>query len=297
MRFYPKIKIGVPKWENLSVAQQTFTEALYKRLAREHLVVIKGLSEMDLPSRFDQVKDCDGVIVLCFAMWSAERISPGKQKERAIFASDFVRIYTTLALAGRCPLLVLVEKSVTLRGELRPHFVPKPVKLPKDLDPSCLTMGVPGHHFNIWLQRVRGRKHVFLGYSSLASATAAKIRLFLKRMGVSVIDWTDFQRGRSIYEQLEEAAEQTTCGIFLFTKDAPNIDRRLRTPGDNVLFEAGFFSAAKGKARTLIIVEHGVQIPDDLGGDIYIPLANRDDTSFVCKELRKNLISILGSSE
>ncbi len=144
---------------------------------------------------------------------------------------------------------------------------------------------------------MRARKHVFLGYSSLAGTPAAKIRLFLNRLGVSVIDWKDFERGRSIYEQLEEAAAQTECGIFLFTKDSPNINRKFRTPGDNVLFEAGFFSAAKGKDRTLIVVEDGVQVPDDLGGDIYIPLASRDDTRTVCGELRKNLLRILSVSE
>src|SRR5262245_4184508 len=114
MDFGPKIKVGVPKWTNLTVEQQTFTQSLYKRRAKEGRIVIEGLAEMDLAERYDQIKGCQGVIVLGFAMWSAERLSPGKKGEQAVFVSDFVQIYATLALAARRPLLVFVEKTVTL---------------------------------------------------------------------------------------------------------------------------------------------------------------------------------------
>jgi hypothetical protein len=42
-------------------------------------------------------------------------------------------------------------------------------------------------------------------------------------------------------------------------------------PRDNVLFESGYFTHAKGKERVLIVRETGVKMPADLGGDIYVP--------------------------
>jgi predicted nucleotide-binding protein len=44
-----------------------------------------------------------------------------------------------------------------------------------------------------------------------------------------------------------------------------------------VVFEAGYFAAAKGRDRVLIIREEGAKMPADLGGNIYLSLAVRDD--------------------
>lgn len=50
-------------------------------------------------------------------------------------------------------------------------------------------------------------------------------------------------------------------------------------PRDKVILEAGYFAAAKGKERTLIIRQKGAKMPADLGGDIYAPLLDPDDTN------------------
>ena len=44
-----------------------------------------------------------------------------------------------------------------------------------------------------------------------------------------------------------------------------------------MVFEAGYFAAAKGRDRVLIIREEGAKMPADLGGNIYLSLAVRDD--------------------
>jgi predicted nucleotide-binding protein len=46
-------------------------------------------------------------------------------------------------------------------------------------------------------------------------------------------------------------------------------------PRDNVVFEAGYFIAAKGKRNVLVIREAGSKMPADLGGDIYALLQDR----------------------
>jgi predicted nucleotide-binding protein len=48
-----------------------------------------------------------------------------------------------------------------------------------------------------------------------------------------------------------------------------------------VVFEAGYFTHAKGKERTAIILEQDVKMPTDLGGNIFIPLVDRNDVSTI----------------
>lgn len=110
------------------------------------------------------------------------------------------------------------------------------------------------------------------------------------------MDWTTFQPAGDIYTRIKEAAEQTVCGIFLFTKDDDAPNSSLRAPRDNVIFEAGHFAAAKGKNNTTVILETGARMPADLGGDIYIPLHDGASTKAVNAELRRGLEHIFGAS-
>ena len=58
-------------------------------------------------------------------------------------------------------------------------------------------------------------------------------------------------------------------------------------PRDNVVFEAGYFSALKGKAKVLIVRESGAKMPADLGGDIYAALSDKEDIEPIKPVLRK----------
>jgi hypothetical protein len=277
----------------LTEKQQVFTRAVYELLEEEGLSVITGLSEKHVAERHKQIAQCQGQVVLAFPMWSAKRLAEKKMGERVVFASEFVQIHTTLALAARIPLLVFIDKSITLRGILRPHFLPKPVRLSKQLDPEFLTEAKTAARIANWLEKVRNHKHVFLGYCSSAGATAAKIRSFLERIGLSVLDWKNFQPAGMLYTRIEEAAAITACGIFLFTKDDETSDPAVRAPRDNVIFEAGYFSAGKGKQNTVIILEEGSRVPTDLGGEIFIQMRDRNNIASVRDDLRRCLENIL----
>jgi len=107
------------------------------------------------------------------------------------------------------------------------------------------------------------------------------LKNYLKSIDVTVLDWkTDFIAGRSILTQIEEAASRCSGGIFLFTKDdehAGNDSGEAWAPRDNVVFEAGYFVALKGKRNVLIVLEKDSKMPADLGGDIYAVLPDRVD--------------------
>jgi len=80
------------------------------------------------------------------------------------------------------------------------------------------------------------------------------------------------------FNQIEEASRRCGAGIFLFTKDDRVSDGKAivrAVPRDNVVFEAGYFSALKGKSRVLIVRETGAKMPADLGGDIYASLESK----------------------
>jgi predicted nucleotide-binding protein len=134
--------------------------------------------------------------------------------------------------------------------------------------------------FGRWIGALQRRRDIFLGYCSSSEATARQVKTFLEQdIGAAVLDWkTDFLPAGSILQQIEDAAARCTAGVFLFTRDdtLSGLGEQA-APRDNVVFEAGYFAAVKGKQRVLIIRERGSKMPADLGGDIYVPLDDRAD--------------------
>ena len=136
------------------------------------------------------------------------------------------------------------------------------------------------------------RRDMFFGYCSRSTSTAKKIKDYIEQhLKVSVMDWQkDFSPGSNILQQIQEAAKKCSTGIFLFTKDdflEDNPSEKRAVPRDNVVFEAGYFIKAKGKARVLIILEKGAKMPADLGGDIYASLEDVTDISTIENDILK----------
>jgi predicted nucleotide-binding protein len=152
--------------------------------------------------------------------------------------------------------------------------------IPEKPSPKWLTTDAFQVPFKYWREQLELRRDVFLGYCSSSAAVAQNIKEFLTHgLGLSVLDWAkDFDPATSILHQIEEASRRCGAGIFLFTKDDALSDGGVKdraVPRDNVVFEAGFFIALKGKAKVLIVREAGAKMPADLGGDIYASLANK----------------------
>jgi predicted nucleotide-binding protein len=66
-----------------------------------------------------------------------------------------------------------------------------------------------------------------------------------------------------------------------------SLHARRRAPRDDVVFEAGFFTRAKGSDRVAIIREDGAKMPADLGGNVHIALHDRTDISSIETRLRR----------
>ena len=201
------------------------------------------------------------------------------QGQAALLPTEFNHYEGALAHTLGLPTLVLVQRDVRRRVVFDMSFGGYVGEFDATADLGwlhCDEFRVPFHY---WKNLLAERRDVFLGYSSLSETTAASIKRFLLSLGARVLDWqTDFIPGRTILDQIEQAAARSVGGIFLFTKDDDIVDhgqRETAVPRDNVVFEAGYFIGLKGKRNVLIIRESGSKMPADLGGDIYASLADK----------------------
>jgi len=200
-----------------------------------------------------------------------------------------------LALAQEIPVLILFEENMDRIGIFDSGN--KPALIPANADSKWVKSKVFQAHFRAWSHKVQERRDVFLGYCSKANKCAAGIRKYLEGSQFTVLDWArDFKpAGATILEEIERAASQCRCGIFLFTKD-DELDENAKgkasfnaVPRDNVLLEAGYFTQARGKNRVAIVREKGAKMPADLGGIIYVVLENRKNLLPVKRALRRFL--------
>ena len=230
------------------------------------------------PRDADEIaRRCVGAALLGIARWQFQDV----QGQPALLPTEFNHYEGALARTLGLPTLVLVQKDVRRRVVFDMSFG----GYVGEFDPNANLSWLHSHEFRVpflyWKELLDKRCDVFLGYCSSSAGTAAAIKRYLLSIGAKVLDWqTDFIPGRTILDQIQEAAARAIGGIFLFTKDDDLADSNQRdkfVPRDNVVFEAGYFIGLKGKRNVLIVRESGSKMPADLGGDIYASLADRND--------------------
>jgi len=225
----------------------------------------------------DIARRCVGAAVLGMPRWTFKDANG----EPALLPTEFNHYEGALARTLGLPTLVLVQKNVRRRVVFDMSFGGYVGEFDPDAELDWLHTDEFRVPFQYWKRLLEERADVFLGYSSGSSPTAGAVKRYLQSLGAKVLDWqTDFIPGRTILDQIEQAAARSIGGIFLFTKDDDLVDHGQRdkaVPRDNVVFEAGYFIGLKGKRNVLIVRESGSKLPADLGGDIYASLADRSD--------------------
>jgi predicted nucleotide-binding protein len=95
-------------------------------------------------------------------------------------------------------------------------------------------------------------------------------------------------------DQINEAVNQTSGGVFLFTRDDMLMGaEELAVPRDNVVFEAGIFANSKGYERVLIFLEDGAKLPADLGGIVYVPIADKRSIANIEDQMMRFINNVL----
>jgi hypothetical protein len=232
----------------------------------------------------DVMKKCIGAVVIAFPRWEAK-----DDTGNILMASEYAQIEGAIATTMKIPLLVVAERGIAERGMTwtgAGHYI---LYMPQDAKADWLKSDAFRLRFDIWTNQVNERSDVFLGYSSKARSTAQAVHLFLKeRLALNVRNWEiDFAAAGIIIDEIETASKLCSGGIFLFTKDDQLEGNEMKAaPRDNVVFEAGYFAASKGRDRVLIILEEGAKLPADLGGNIYLSLKDRNDISPIESSIR-----------
>jgi hypothetical protein len=227
-----------------------------------------------------------GIAILAFYRWHC---TPSYREDVSYdLPSEYNHVEGALAFSHKLPMLVITDRRIRTSGITLRSEGPV-IYWPNDKSSEGINDEYFKKQFTEWCTQVKSRPHVFLGYCSNARNTAIDIAYFMQReLGLIVGEYSmDFQAGGTILDQIEVKCRESTCGVFLFTKDDQFTgDDFHAAPRDNVIFEAGYFMHAKGKEQVLIICEEGAKMPADIGGNIYIPLKDRNDISGIHTQLR-----------
>jgi hypothetical protein len=278
-----RVYVSVPRDHNLSERQRARKHAILGLLRSRGLepqeFMVSGLP-LRAPYRFDTVRDimvrCHGVLLLAFGRWRVPTGDGGSLAMPTVW-NHFEGAY---ALALKKELLVVTEHDVADDGITWEGGGQIRLSAPPDAGPEWLEEPEAKRQLDAWIAAVRDVKDVFLAYSSKARATANDIAKLLSGRGVSVCDWEiHFAPGPTILEELFAASRTCIGAVMLLTKDdelAAGAEGHA-APRDNVIFEMGLFMEAKGRERVLVVREEGAKMPADIGGGIYLPLADRDD--------------------
>ncbi len=83
--------------------------------------------------------------------------------------------------------------------------------------------------------------------------------------------------GRTIIEKFESHASQCAFALVLLTADdlgrSAKVQDEQPRARQNVVFEAGYFVGLLGRGKVVLLHEHGVELPSDLDGVLYVELS------------------------
>lgn len=286
-----RIFLSFPVPKNIDTRRQRLREGLIERIRnagyQPEIFLEEGLAagmawSMDNVTHLMQ--RCVGMAILAMPRWTFDY---GNRELR--LASEFHQYEGAIAHSLGLPVLVVVERGVEERGVLWTSSGPI-LFLEAEDDETWFESEKFSRRFGIWMQAIKERSDVFLGYCSKAKDIANALHLFLtSTLGLRVENWAmDFGPGGTILDKIQHASRNCTCGIFLFTTDDPlEGDPEHAAPRDNVVFEAGFFASSLGPDHILIIREDGAKMPADLGGNIYLPMRKDRDIGPIQEAIRQ----------
>lgn len=291
-----RIYVSTPLDEHLNQQQLSIKNAILSSLEQEGFEPqefhVSGLPA-DVNWSFQESRKvmnrCDGSLILALVRTVYEL----QDGHLVSIPSEYNHYEGALAIANDLPMLIVAEEGMPNRGIVSQGGGLYINYILSGSDSSWVQNSKFKNQFQLWINKVRSRPRVFLGYCSKAKSTADDLTLYLERtLQVSVRNYAlDFIPGGTILDEIEKSARECTCGIFLFTKDDPleGTNTLQAAPRDNVVFEAGFFMNAKGKERTLIIREEGAKMPADVGGNIYLLLKDKKNISTIHLQLSQFL--------
>lgn len=288
-----RIYISVPKDAWLEPGQLDVKRGIFERVKSVGFEPHEFLSSGDFstfPWSYENLQSilgrCQGALILGFVRWDV------RDAERNYkFITAYNHYEGALALAKDLPTFILMHEHVHKAGIAIKGRSKYFVRLPDLVNSAWLDTGPFSSKFNSWVGEVKERHHIFLGYSSAAQTTAAKIKTFLTSKGVSVLDRVvDSSQPTPGASEMEGAAKTCMGSIFLFTKDDEDMAGARASSRDNIMFEAGYFLHAKGSDKTLIIREESASMPAALRALQSLSLHRLKDISLIENDLGQFIV-------
>lgn len=124
----------------------------------------------------------------------------------------------------------------------------------------------------------------------------AEVELLVKNLGYEPIVLSkQASGGKTVIEKLEEETESVVFAIIIYTacdfgRDKEN-DKEQPRARQNVVFEHGYLCARLGRNHVCALVEPGLEVPSDLAGVVYIPIAGQWDY-MIAKEMKKSGLDV-----
>jgi CAP12/Pycsar effector protein, TIR domain len=285
MTIAKRIYISVPGDHVLNAAQQSLKWAIIDDVIAQKYIPEIFHSERPYPGslaagRGWTFQECGSVMKRCVGsiIIGLPRYVFAADERTLRLPTEYAHCEGSLGYIFDIPSLLLAEEGLEERGIFHWGGGQLITTFPQEVGKKWVSTDRYQTAFRLFKNKIDERRDIFLGYCSSSQGTAEIIKNFFERqLLASVLDWqTDFLEGRTIIEEIEEAAKRTSGGVFLFTRDDVLAgETQQGAPRDNVVFEAGFFAQSKGRERVLIIREDGAKMPADLGGSIYATLTDR----------------------
>jgi len=142
------------------------------------------------------------------------------------------------------------------------------------------------------------KPRVFLGSAAETRGIVDALESELRELA-SIERWDVdvFRPGHFTLEELTRAVREVDFAVFVLGRDDTTESRGKTTPSprDNVIFEAGLFTAVLGRERTFYVVDKaGTKIPSDWGGLGYLTFdasepRDRDKVYDAVRKIREQL--------
>lgn len=129
---------------------------------------------------------------------------------------------------------------------------------------------------------ITDNKKVFIVHSN--TSIVDKVARFIDHLGlISIILHEQPDDGDTIIEKIEKHSDvgyaiilYTSCDSGMRKNDVPQLQELTLCARQNVVFEHGFMTALLGRRNVCVLLEKGVEPPNDIEGLSYVPFDDKD---------------------
>lgn len=210
-----RIYVSVPGDSKLTELQQQLKWALIGKVSEHGYIPEIFYSERPQPGSLAHGRnwsfaECAAVLRRCVGAMiiGLPRHQFSSEDGPIRLPTEYAHIEGALAMEFELQTFLLAEEGISDRGMFFPGGANLITSFPSGADARWTASPKFQNALSVFIERVREHRDIFLGYCGTSEGTAGNLKQFIEReIGATVLDWrTDFVEGRTIIEEIEEAA-------------------------------------------------------------------------------------------